>query len=277
MKSQSKIFIITFSMLILAAQSFAANEKDLSYKLQKGDKYNLDITNRQTINMNMMGQSMNLIQNININQEVVVAEKDDKNNYTLELAYKRIQFQQNAMGMEVNWDSDHPDTTDFMSKQIGASLGKAIEKTITAVIDSRGNPISINKSEVIEQASSISGFESGMMVVYADKSVKEGETWQVTMKPDPNSDFVIVSEYKLDEIRGKTANISFIGTITGTQIMGETADINGTITGKTQINVATGWIISASINQNMEMEMEQQGVKVPMQMSSFIEITSSNN
>jgi hypothetical protein len=260
-------------LFLFSFQAFSSKEIDLSYKLEKGKKYELEINNRQTISMNMMGQSMNLTQNIIINQEIHVADKIEES-YTLALNYKRIRFNQNAMGMEIDWDSDNPATEDPISQQVAASLGKTIGTTVTAVIDFRGQPLSNNRSEVISEASNVSGFESGMMIVYAGKKVSIGETWQVSLKPDPNSDFVITSDYTLDEIKGKIAHISFTGTITGTQLMGEKAEISGTLSGKTQVETATGWIVSASINQNMEMEMEQQGTTIPMTMNSFIEMNS---
>lgn len=276
--NSTKIFsILTWLLLFSTLNAFASKEIDLSYKLQKGKKYNLDINNRQTIAMNMMGQSMNLNQNIVINQSVVIDEIDEIKNTTLKLTYNRIQFKQNAMGMEVQWDSDKPDPTDFMAKQIAGTLGKAIGTTITAIIDSKGNPISNNKTEVINQNSNISGFESGMMVVYSDKKVKEGDTWQMSLKPDPQSDYTISSEYKLDEIKGKTALISFSGVINGSQIMGEKATIKGVIKGKAHVEIATGWTIWASINQDLEMEMMQDGAAIPMKMSSFIEMNSKEN
>ncbi|MDO8896689.1 MAG: DUF6263 family protein [Bacteroidales bacterium] len=273
MKKQNLISVIAIVMLLSSIQVFSAKEVDLSYKLEKGKKYAMEINNRQTISMNMMGQSMNLTQNIVINQEILVADKIE-DSYTLELNYKRIRFNQNAMGMEIQWDSDKPATEDPISQQVAASLGKAIGTTVTAIIDLRGQPLSNNRSEVITEASNVSGFESGMMIVYAGKKVSVGETWQVSLKPDPNSDFVITSDYTLDEIKGKNAHISFSGNITGTQLMGEKAEISGTLSGKTIVELASGWIVSASINQVMEMEMEQQGTTIPMQMNSFIEMNS---
>jgi hypothetical protein len=273
MKKQNLISVIAIVMLLSSIQVFSAKEVDLSYKLEKGKKYAMEINNRQTISMNMMGQSMNLTQNIVINQEILVADKIE-DSYTLELNYKRIRFNQNAMGMEIQWDSDKPATEDPISQQVAASLGKAIGTTVTAIIDLRGQPLSNNRSEVITEASNVSGFESGMMIVYAGKKVSVGETWQVSLKPDPNSDFTITSDYTLDEIKGKNAHISFSGSITGTQLMGEKAEISGTLSGKTIVELASGWIVSASINQAMEMEMEQEGTTIPMQMNSFIEMNS---
>lgn len=267
-----KLSVLIGFLTFISLASFGSKEHNLAYKLEKGKKYQLEISNKQTISMSMMGQQMSLNQNSILNQEVVIADLSD-NNYTMELSFKRVQFTQNAMGMEMKWDSDNPATDNPMSQQLGETLGKSIGTTITTIIDHRGMPISNNKSEVLGN-NTVSGFESGMMVVYAGKSVKVGDSWEVSLQPDPGSDFVIQSTYTLDEVKGKTAIISYSGTITGTQVMGESANVSGTISGKFQVETATGWVQSASVNQNLEMEMEQEGMKIPMKVSSFMEITT---
>lgn len=267
-----KISLFIGILAVLSLHSFASKEHHLSYKLEKGKKHQLEISNKQTISMSMMGQQMTLNQNSILNQEVVIADVAD-DSYTMEMSFKRVQFTQNAMGMEMKWDSDNPSTDNPMSQQLGEALGKSIGTAITTVIDRRGMPISTNKSEVMAN-NTVSGFESGMMVVYADKAVKVGDSWEVSLQPDPSSDFVIQSTYTLDAIKGKTATISYSGNITGTQVMGEKANVSGSISGKFQVETATGWVQSASVNQTLEMEMEQDGMKIPMKINSFMEITS---
>ena len=149
-----------------------------------------------------------------------------------------------------------------------------IGSPMSIVIDDRGNPIRVDKGVSSSKAANLAGFESGMMVIYPEKPVKKGDSWKTRLQPDPTSDFVIESTYVLDELDNKKAHISFSGTITGTKIMGEHANISGVISGKTKVDLLTGWVLEASVNQKLEMEMEQQGMKLPMQMSSFIELVS---
>ncbi len=267
-------FFLLIASILLSNNLLAGKEIKLSYQLKKGQKYALEIKNNQTITMSMSGQSMLLKQQMTMQQDVNILSVDSVNNQSLELTYKSILFKQNAMGMEIIWDSQNPDTTNPMNQQIEQSLGKMIGSAIVIVIDEKGNPISLDKGTAVSQQANLAGFESGMMVVYPDNKLSIGQSWQTKLQPDPKSDFIIESTYLLEEIKGKYATISFNGIISGTQIMGEKAVISGTISGKSEVELETGWVNTASVNQKLEMEMEQQGMKLPMQMSSFIEIST---
>lgn len=272
-----KQFVYTQLLIALIMCSnvvFAAKEIKLSYNLQQGQKYSLEIKNNQTISMTMSGQSMVLKQKMEMIQDVHVKNVNEQNHQQLDLTYSRIVFNQNAMGMEVSWDSQNPDTSNALNQQIGQAMSKMIGTPTEIVIDEKGNPLSLNKTGSAAQSANLAGFESGMMVVYPSETLRAGEKWSTKLQPDPKSDFVIESSYTLEEIKGKTAVISFIGTITGSQIMGEKAVISGTISGTSEVDLKTGWLLNAAVNQKLEMEMEQQGMRIPMQMSSFIEINT---
>lgn len=273
MKNLPSLFFVII-ILLLTTNVNSQKAYQLSYKLEKGQHFELEIKNNQNISMNMQGQTMVLQQQMIMNQQMTVSETDSVNNKDLELTYTSLWFKQNAMGMEVIWDSKNPDTTNPIATQIGQALGKIIGSPIHVIIDQYGNPIKLTKQSDGGKGANLAGFESGMMVVYSDKKVKEGDSWQTKLQPDPASDFIIESTYKLEEVKGKKAVIGFEGKITGTTIMGEKAVINGTVTGSSTIDIQTGWVLTASITQKLEMEMEQQGMKLPMQMSSFIELTS---
>jgi hypothetical protein len=44
--------------------------------------------------------------------------------------------------------------------------------------------------------------------------------------------------------------------------------------GRSQVDTQTGWVLSSTLNQVIEMEMEQEGTKIPMKMNSVIEMNS---
>lgn len=259
-------------LLLLPFLSLTGKDIKLAYKLDKGQKFTLQINNKQNIGMTMMGQSMTLNQNADITQLVTVTDKNTEG-YTLELKYDHIVFKQNAMGMELQYDSKNPDNNNPMVAQLAETFKKSLENVITAVIDNRGNPLSNNAKEVVGNTN-LSGFESGMMVVYPEHNVKPGDSWEIQLKPDPDSDFVINSTYKLESVKGQVAKLSYKGTITGTEIMGSSAKVNGELSGNVDVNTATGWVIKAGISQKIDMEIEESGMKMPMTLSIFTDITS---
>jgi hypothetical protein len=263
------VVIIGFSSLTPpAAKSYL-----FKYNLTKGIAFKLLIDSKQTINLEMNGQKVAMNQTISINQSISVMDVDAINNSTLDITYDRIQFKQNAMGMDMNWDSESKDaSTNPMAQQLETVFRKSIGAKTTLLIDQYGKAISNNVQTVLKDNANISGFESGMMVVFPDREVTVGESWESTYAPDPNSDLTITSKYTLIEVKKDIATISFEGTMKGTKLKGNATKIEGTMSGKSLVNKSNGWIISSSINQNLKAEMEQQGMTIPMQISSYIDI-----
>lgn len=270
------LYLIALTALVITSMAFMPKKSiQLKYNFDQGDKYNLEIKTTQNIAMNMSGQSMVLKQNILLNQTAEILNISEEGNIEFEIAYDRIRFDQNAMGMEISWDSENPEAAkdNMMAQQVAGQFEKALAEKINTTIDHYGNPVKNNSAEVLGN-SSVSGFEMGMLVVFPDHEISVGESWEVTTQPDPNSDFTVNSTYTLTNIKGSTASISYDGTITGTEMNGNEAKLSGTITGKADVNTKTGWLESATTMQNLEMEMQQQGQTVPMSLSSVIELKS---
>lgn len=281
MKTKTKV---TFSIILILTASLigfssltppAAKSFLFRYNLTKGNTYKLLIDSKQTINLEMGGQKVAMNQTVTIDQSVSVMDVDASNNSSLDITYDRIQFKQNAMGMDMNWDSENKDAlTNPMAQQLETVFRKTIGARTTLLIDQLGKAISNNVQSVLKDNANISGFESGMMVVFPEQEVKIGETWESTYAPDPNSDLTITSKYTLVGVKKDVATISFEGTIKGTNLKGNATKIEGTMSGKSLVNSTNGWIISSSINQNLNAETEQQGMTIPMKISSYIDITS---
>lgn len=265
--------ILLLVLTVLSVSSLVGKDIKLAYRLEKGQQFALQINTRQNISLSMMGQSMTLNQNSNIVQLVNVLDKSDVG-YTLELKYDHIVFKQNAMGMEIVYDSKKPDNANPMVAQLAETFEKSLQNSITARINTRGMPLSNNAKAVIGN-SNLTGFESGMMVVFPDHSLKIGQSWDVQLKPDPDSDFVISSTYTLESVKGNTAKLKYTGTIKGTEINGAKAVVNGELSGYMQVNTKTGWVIKAEMNQKIEMEVDENGMKMPMSLSIFTDITSN--
>lgn len=271
MKVKTFVLLLLFPVCLHAQKSVT-----LSYKLSKGQQYNLAIKNNQTISMDMMGQSMTLKQLSETVQEIIVVGIDEQENIKLDLTYRKMKLNQNAMGMEINYDSEKPEASNNpMVQQVTSTLNEIIGKTASLEIDRYGNAIRNNISEMLDNNQNFAGFETGMLNVYTEKPVSSGDTWIVTMKPDPQSDFLINLTYKLKELKGKTAIVSFDGTISGTEMRGQKAVLKGTMTGNSKVDVVTGWVMSSTISQAIEMEMEQEGMKIPMKMNSVIEMKTN--
>ncbi len=278
MKTLRNVFLhlhLIVVILLISSTVTAQKSLDLSYNLKPGQQFSITTNTQQTIQMEMMGQTMLIKQNIDNFQDVVVKEVNADGHITLEYTYKRIKLNQDAMGMEITFDSDNMEEADNpMVQQMAASMNKVIGKSIQTTIDQFGNPLSNNISDVMPENSNVQGAETGMMTIFAGHPVKVGDSWEVETSVDINSDMLIKSTYKLDEIKGKTAKISFTGLVSGSEIDGNAAEVDGEMTGIIELDIATGWTKSATIRQSMTMLMEEEGMSTPMTVSSVTELTS---
>ncbi|MCK9290892.1 MAG: DUF6263 family protein [Bacteroidales bacterium] len=265
--------LFSFVFLLKSISLFALQDIELSYNLKVNKKYALEIVSVQTITMELMGQTMTVKQQSTVDQEIRIADEINEG-YKLEIESKRIQIKQNTMGMEFKWDSKYPETDDPMVKQLANQLIAAIESVTYTTIEKNGMPIHTEGSELQIDKGNISGFESGMMIVFPNKPIKPGESWETEFKPDSNSDFIITSTYTLEEIKGNQATISFDGTLSGSQIMGQNANISGNITGKSKIDIRTGWMIDSAVHQTIQTIIEQEGMQIPMKIDNFTEVVS---
>lgn len=278
MKSKSN-FYLTFSMILVAAAiCFSAftlpPEKtvELKYNLKKDQQFNFSAKSTQTSTVSAGGQNMVINQVIDMTQNVLVTEASEKE-YSMNFNVNRIVFNQKMMGMEINWDSDNPDNSNPMTQQIAEQMGKYINNPMTTVIDSKGKILSSkdNNEELVQ--SNISGLES-MIVAYPEGEIEQGHTWQSSLSPVKDSDYQMVINYTLEKIKSKTVEVSYTGTVTATTIAGQANKVNGTINGKYEIDIATGFFISGTTQQQMSMETEQEGMTINMTLNSLTEIST---
>ncbi len=265
---------LLLAFTLLSLQTVAQKSIELAYKLKKDQVFNITMETSQTIHMEMMGQEMTINQDIKLFQKAEVLEVDADGNHTLSFSFRRIILDQDAMGMQVRFDSDNIEGADNpMAQQMAATMGQVIDKSVISTIDRFGNSLSTNVDEVLPNGA-ISGAETGMMAIFPGRSVKPGDSWEVETKMDMQSDMAFINTFTLDEIKNQKAYISFEGKVSGSQVEGKTAEVDGSTTGQLIADLETGWTQSATIRQDMVMEVEENGHTMPMRMSSLIEMRS---
>jgi len=276
MKSKQSFRLLILLVFGMTVMAFTPQKSiQLRYNFNQGEKYKLEIKTTQNISMSVGGQTMVMKQNIILNQTSEILSGSNDENIELEFSYDRVRFDQSGLGMEIKWDSDQPESAqdNMMVQQIAAQFKKSLAEKVNSTIDKFGNPIQSTSSGGMGNTN-VSGVEMGMLVVFPEHNISVGQSWDVSTKPDPGSDFTINSTYTLTSVKGSKAFISYEGTLSGTEMDGEKAKLSGTISGKAEVNTKTGWLESATTMQNMEMEMEQQGQVIPMSLNSVIELKS---
>jgi hypothetical protein len=276
MKDYLKITMpLLITCLLIVQQAVSQSAVNLMYKLPQGKVYELKVNTDQTITMDLMGQDMVINQLIEVYQDVEVLQVDLDGNHTMGYTYNRVKLNQNAMGMEVVYDSDEEvETDDMMVQQLVAALGDVVGSTVTTTIGRLGNPVKSALDEYLPKGANVSGAESGLLSIFPEMPVSVGDTWEVEIEIDVTVGFKVKTTFTLSEINGNDAIILIEGLVENTIHEDSTMYIEGDIAGKLTVDIPTGWTKSASYRQNMYMEMEEEGVRMPMKFVSVTELSS---
>lgn len=274
-----KLFILHLPLIaafLLAGSVLNAQKSiNLSYKLSSGQEYRLVTNTEQTIQMEVMGQSMTIIQNIDNYQDMVVMGIDAQGHTELEFTYKRIKFVQDAMGMEIRYDSDNVEKTENpVLEEMANGINKLIGTAVQTTINRFGVPLSNIVGEVIPDDANAQSAETWIVTIFAGYPVNVGESWEVDTPVEIGSGIGLKGTYRLDEIAGETAKISFTGTLSLTETGFTSAEVDGEVSGLVELDIASGWTKSATIRQSMSMMMEEQGLSTPMTVQSVTKLTS---
>ncbi len=74
---------------------------------------------------------------------------------------------------------------------------------------------------------------------------------------------------------GKTATIQFDGTISANTMQDMDMKMDGTQKGEMIVDVNTGWLIESSVDQEIELDIDQNGQKFPATISGTIKTVSA--
>lgn len=278
MKKQS-LFTIFNMILILSFVSNsiqAQKSADLKYNLKKGDTYSYNIDIDQDVVFEANGQTMALdVQMTFENTTLVDGITSDSIN--LKSTIDRVKMTQGIFGMQVTYDSDDPATAQNpMAAQIAQSMGMVIGKTYTQVMDSRGNVIRMDMGNMTENDDLANNLNSGAQYgLYPDYKVKVGDSWEKDIAPVKESDMKVHAKYTLIKLTGKTATIQFDGIISANTMQDMDMKMDGTQKGEMIVDVNTGWLIESTIDQDIELDIEQNGQKFPATIGGIIKTTSA--
>ncbi|NOX86577.1 MAG: hypothetical protein GXO86_11555 [Chlorobi bacterium] len=254
---------------------FSQKSIDLKYDVSTGDQYDYHIVTDQDITFDANGQTMALNQNIEFKLISTVAEVS-RDSMEIESKIKKIKMVQSIFGMQLVYDSDDPATAQNpMVAKIAETMGAMVDKSYYVVMDKKGNMLKVNMSELVENDNLSNNLSSGMQFgTYPDHKVKIGDSWETEISPLKTSDMKVKVKYTLLKVSGKKATLGIDGTITANTVEDIDMKMDGTQKGEMIVNTETGWLIESKIDQEIRMDIEQNGVKVPATISGTTTTTS---
>jgi hypothetical protein len=274
MKQTNKLLIV-IALIILPGFIFSVSAQkaiELKYHLKKGDKFQSTMDMNQDIDMEVQGQSMTINQKMGFefSYEVTRVEADS---FDLKTVIDVVTMNQSVMGMDIVYDSR--DSSTFNNPTVGTKISdemnKLIGAAITTTLSTNGNVGKVDLGS-LDADNNIAGNmkASFSKAVFPDHKVKVGDSWNHDITTSGLADMTMHMKYTLTKVTRKQAFISVEGTIDSQ----DSDQLKGTLSGEMTIDRKTGWTVYSTIDQDIEMQMEQQGMSFPATISGTYEITS---
>lgn len=250
------ITIILSTIIALTFVSFMVNDSVLlRFKPQVGKTMTCKVKTSQIMNMNVQGQSMTNSQNSELKIQMT-ATKVTNDSVFCTAQMKSMKMTQNAMGMTMTFDTEHPENTSPMLKGAVKTYQDAIDKDIKVVFDPLGNTLKMPSDKL-----------PSFSAIYPEKAVSVGSQWTSTNSQNiAGADVAVTTTYTVAKITKKETTLNMESVIK--------ADIaNGTNTGTMVIDNATGMAKSSTIKTNMDVTISEQGLSIPTKVTGTTTIT----
>jgi Family of unknown function (DUF6263) len=205
---------IFFASLLITSSFVQAQNK---IKLDKGQKFETNTVVNMSMNMEQMGQSIEINSNINTTNQLEV-KMVSKDSSVVASTLSKMKLTGSAMGQDMNYDSENPADKD---SEIGKTLSKSIGQTTEVTVNETGKIVNVKKPIIADNESEgmmdmlsggagTDGTDTGVKGIFANfntAKVKAGDTWMDSSVADKNK---IVNTYLVKEIKGDEISVNII-------------------------------------------------------------------
>lgn len=272
------LFICTI-LLVVSSLAYSQTH-ELSLTLKKGEEYTQKISSQMEILQNIAGQNIDI--NMDIDGLMVYKVTNvDSEAYTFDATYKSMGMKMKMPQMTMEFSSSD-DKDDQVSKMLKAIVGQPFQvvmskngkvqevKNLEAIFNSSIGQFdampAAQKEQLKSQLSQSYGkdaFKGNIEMVTAifpDKKVKVGDSWNVGtelnsgFKAGINTTYTLVDKNKdFYTIKGN-ASIKTEDTEEMTEMNGFPMrfDMEGKMTSNIKVDSKTGWIMEATVKQNID-------------------------
>jgi hypothetical protein len=245
-------------------------------KLTSGQKYVVETKLTTTSNTEMQGQSMESNADISSTYKIEVNDVT-ADNYNMTNSMSSIKMNMNAMGQNMNFDSDKQEDLDG---EMGSTVKNFINKPNPVVMDRSGNIIMSKETDSVKEETANNqtamilkqmgdpaeqGYGAKLAFIAIPKNAKTGTSWTDSTSKDG---VTRITNYTVKEINGDTATLSISGTekretkmeMQGMEINTNT---NGKFTGEEIVNITTGVISQNNTTAEASGTIKVMGQEIP--------------
>ena len=226
-------------LLCVGTLAFAQEKVLLRLNYEEGDKYEV-----KTVMNQDMGELMDM--GISMTMNLNVTDTKD-NSIVTEATFSKVKMTMDYMGQSMVYDSTMDESEmDEFAKGAHSEMKKLMETVMIIENDKLGN---IKDTEIKTGIADVDSFKDNMSgMVYPEEAVGVGSKWTASKEQKGMN---INSTYEVTSITDDTVEIKVTGTIAGAS--------EGTLNGKSSIEIKTGNVIKSEVN--MAFSIEGQEVK----------------
>ncbi|NEM98179.1 DUF6263 family protein [Pontibacter burrus] len=269
------LFLLTFSVSAFAQKS------GLSLNLQKDQVYKQTTTSSSTIVQDINGQKLNMVMTMNGTMSYRV-KAVNANGFNMEASFDNLSMAMQLPQGAVEFSSEKNDPNDVFSRILGSmknkpfrlvmsKSGKVTEiQDIDALWGTAINQFSelseAEKAQIQEQImksygeAAMKGSIESATAIYPEKLVNKGDKWTVSTKLEAGMAADLTTDFQYAENNADHALIKGNATIATankdayieTNGMPMKYNMAGSQVSEIKVDKKTGWILEATINQNMK-------------------------
>lgn len=281
---KSYVFLLITAVIFTVANLSSAVAGDgekriLKFNPKAGTSAEMVMDYTMDMTMEMMGQEMKMDQTLEMGALMDVVENNGSSVKT-EMTYTYFAMEMdNAMTGKMAYDSRKSDNEGMMASTMDAAFKDVLNKSITITQDMSGKTI---KSEGMDDIMGMESSKGGMdfksimgMSQFPDKALAIGDSWSNTFA-DASSPMKIDVTMTLTDIKAGKVYVEFESVVSDndkfdmSEAMPDSEEeapelgVSGTQNGTFVYEEGSMWLIEGMIKQDLEMEVEQMGMKIPM-------------
>jgi len=301
--------LLTLALILSATLFVQAQKYELALNLEVGKEYTQKSNAKMTITQNFNGMPIEIGMNVKGDYTFKIMGAEN-NQYNMEVKYTVVEMEMESAQGKSSFSSKTPSEQDIMSTM----LSRMIDKHFTMIMSQSGKVIEIKgidnlfgslfegydlteqqKEQILAQlkqsygAKAIKGSFEQITAIYPEQKVKLGKTWSTETSIEAGMSVNLTTNFVL-----KAANTDYF-LIHGEGNLASNPDapyikqngmdmkilVDGQLTSEIKIDRKTGWIIDATIVQNLsgntELKASEQmpdGMSIPMTIKSKSVITN---
>lgn len=311
MKEKNQILKgVMLAAFFVSVWTVQAQQAELGLNLKKGETYQHVTHSVVVAEQDLKGQKISTEITLDRTMSFSVKEIDD-GVFNMDVQYDKMKM---SMSMPNNpmatlpdepevYSSEKPESDDAVSEILAAMTGKVFqvsmnktgevteienldevwEQSMNAVSDSEVISPKIKKQmRKAYGEKSLEGNIEKASYIYPDRAVNTGDTWSVTTKMMSSFSTQVDTEFQLKELHSdyciitgksqvKSLNEGFTET-NGVQIK---YDISGKMTSEIKVDRASGWIIEAHTEQDLDGQSEIKSPQLPNSMTIPMTVNST--